>query len=383
MYGTLNRFIRDYQSFVRSSLTGNPPPLSDLDLPFRRQEIKLPHSWPPLNEVEVLRLQRGFLRYELCSRLHAIPSWNSDTPTPPTAEGIADPCDLLSEILPDYLPRWEEEEIRCVWTYVYRQYQVLALGVVDDFRCDVRRLSRKARHAPDNEVILAPELCSGHLGDSFEYWAFNMSHLGLLMLQQLLRSDFDNQLQFLKNTAFDLIPQSKGAITLLFNENSLAIECNSDSAMRNLRMANGVSHIYAPVIMNLWEWPADTCRDLDNIRAAESALKDVGWIFWEDQRRLKYLGWPPYDNDIYHYLRGLGYQLPMKRFEVKDKNPERSMYVTKEDFQGELSAKYPVSQATGLGACFVFKRLRAISDWSCKEASTAFQEVCSGLSTSG
>lgn len=379
MYGTLKRFIRDYQSFVRSILTGHPPPLSDLDPSFRRQEARLSQGWPPLSETEAIRLQRGFLRYELCSRLNAIPKWTTHI-----IQEEDNPIDDFDESLSklEYLPRWEEEEIRCVWTYVLRQYQVLVQEVVAEFRCDVRRLSRKARHAPDDEVILAPDISHEQLiCEFFPRWAGDMSTLGLPMLQQILRSGFDDQRRFLKNTTFELMPTVEQAL-FLWETNPLHSQRRGQKWYKNPDMARSASSIFTPVMNALAHWRR---RYGKTLQAVGTELKDIGWVFWEDRERLKSLGWPDSDTDagdnIKEYLEGS--RPPSIRFDADDSYPEKSMYVTEEDYDGELSDKYAVVLPTLGAEHFFLDRLRDISDWSSKEVSPAFREICSWMPTSG
>lgn len=385
-YGMLNRFIRDYQSFVRSITTGNPPPLSDLDPFFRRWEkpkslhweVQDPRVWPPLSENEAIRLQRGFLRYELCSRSNAIATWGMEL-TQRDDHFRMDFGDSISK----RLQRWEEEEIRCVWAYVRRQYQVLVREVVAEFRCDVRRLSRKARHASDNEVTVAPRLWLSE----FDRWTYNMSCLGLPMLQQLLRSEFDDQRRFLKNTAFDGLDRLYGALSL-YEENDLRNEWGGGREFRNLHTTTGATPIYTPVTMELARWSTDGHGERRHRIATERELEETGWVFWEDIRRLNYLGWLTWDtdagNDIKRYLRYLAYRnhVQPRRFEAEDNYPEQSMYVTKDDYQEELSAKYAVDHLSTGRSHLCLDTLRDISDWPSKKISPTFQEVCQGPPTS-
>lgn len=383
-YGMLKRFIRDYQSFVRSISTGCPPPLSDLDPSFRRQEravsrywdVYEPQVWPPLSESEVIRLQRGFLRYELCSRSNAIPTWHMELMQ--SGDHVAMDLD---DCVSTCLQRWEEEEIRCVWTYVRRQYQVLVREVVAEFRCDLRRLSRKARHASDNEVTLAPTIPVSR----FDIWTHNMSCLGLPMLQQVLRSGFDDQRRFFKNTTSYQMPPLDGALSLC-EQNDLDYEWGDRSRFRNLRTTNGATPIYTPVTMELARWPTGGHRELKALIGTEKELKEIGWVFWEDVRRLGYLGWLTRDtdsgNDIKRSLEYLAHRNHPKRFEAEDNYPEQSMYVTKEDCQGELSAKYAFGPLYEASSYLFLDRLRDISGWSSKTISPAFQEICQGFPTS-
>lgn len=381
MYGTLKRFIQDYQSFVRSILPGSPPPLSDLDPSFRRLELHLPQNWPRLNKNETVRLQRGFLRYELCSRLNVIPAWITNIMD--WDDGVIQGYD---ESISKYLQCWEEEEIRCVWTYVHRQYQVFFREVSAEYRCDVNRLSRKARHAPDNEVTLAPNINPEKYGCSlFERWPYNMSCLGLPMLQQFLRSDYNDQRLFLKNTSFDRLPRLEETL-FLFDENRPEDEKCRPNQFRNIPTTNGANPIYTPIIKALARWSSTGAHSGNSLRSARNGLREIGWVFWEDPGRLMYLGWPQGASNIraiITFLDHLGWDHPPNRYEAQDEYPEQRRYVTKDDFQGELSAKYAVTPAALGGRHFFLNRLRQISDWSSKEISPSFREICSGSTTKG
>lgn len=212
------------------------------------------------------------------------------------------------------------------------------------------------------------------------------------MLQQILRSSFNDQRRFLKNTTFELMPCLEETL-LLWDENYLGNEWESQTDYNsnpfiNRPMTSGASVIYTPITRELSRWPL---RDNEIPRlsrdAVEIGLKEIGWVFWEDLRRLKYLGWSDSGTDaasgIKDYVESLGYRKLPNGFEEDEKCPEQSMYVTKEDLQGELSAKYAVGPPTPGGELFFLNRLRDISDRPSKEASPAFQEICQGPPTSG
>lgn len=296
------------------------------------------------------------------------------------------------EPISKFLQRWEEEEIRCVWAYVHRQYRLLVREVVADFRCDVRRLSRGARHALENEVILAPDISNKVQDDFFESWTYNMSCLGLPMLQQLLRSSFNDQRRFLKNTTFELVPCLEETL-LLWDENYLGNEWEDPvnfyrSPFVNRPMTSGANVLYTPVTRELSRWPVPDNEIPRRSRdAVEIGLKEIGWVFWEDRERLKYLGWSDSGSDaasgIKDYVERMSWRELLTRCEEDEKCPEQSMYITKEDLQGELSTKYAVGPPTPGGELFFLNRLRDISDFPSKEASRPFQEICQGPPTSG
>lgn len=398
MYCSLKWFLLDYQSFVRSTVHGNPPPLSNLDPSFLRQQFhQETKDWPPLTENEGIRLQRGFLRYELCSRLNAIPAWQTSITQwgdNPYLMAIEDDAVLgFDNSLSPFVQRWEEEEIMCVWAYVYRQYNILAQDILDDYRSEIHRLSRKARRTPDSELTLAPEINKWFEGSLlFERWTYNMSCLGLPMLQQVLRSEFDDQRRFLNNSSFETMPQLGGSLFLHDTAmNDLGEEWNPQPTFRpfrNLPTTNGANSIFLPIAKKLGSWRhmRRDHRHSAHVSDMEEGLQAIGWVFWEDDRRLQRLGWGDRPGSSIrgteNFLGDVFRQTERMSLEVDDKYREQSLYIDKKDVRGELSATYAVDSPKPGAEYFFLDRLRAISDWSSKEVSPAFQEICSGMPAS-
>lgn len=380
MYGTLKRVIRDYQPFVRMILMGNPPPLCDLGPSFRRQETQLGGDWAPLTKSEAIRLQRAFLRYELCSRLNGMPSWKVDM--------LDWDGNIWVEVhtrLYQHLSPWEEDEIVCAWTFVLRQYQLLLREVMADFRCDVRRLSRKAQLAADDEVILAPGIPEEFSSNFFHSWSRNMAVLGLPMLQQVLRSGFADQRRLLKNTSFERLPDS-AVVSIIPDSRFLKYDVSERTMFGDLEVMDGATPIYESITFDLAHWSRRDYRARNRIEAVGNALKDTGWVFWEHPARLESLDWHGLVTDaggVRAFLEQLKSSNTGDWFVVEKQCPEQSMFVTKEDLQYELSGKYAVSPAPPGAEQFFLDRLRDISDWSSKEVSPAFREICQGLPTSG
>lgn len=382
----LKRFIRDYQLFARTSIKGLVPPLSELN-PYssRRREAqrKLATGWPALSENETLRLQRGFLRYELCCRVNTIPDRDALI-TRTDIEGM-DSFEPLS----NYLSRWEEEEIRCVLTYVCRQYQILALDTMADLRCDIRRFSKKARNEPDSEVILAPDTFLGVGGNVFRSWAHIMLGYGLPLLQQLLQSGYDDQRHFLKNTMCKREPSFED-FGFLECDNYLRDDWHQTlgrSTTTHPLRAQDASPIYAHMVGRLAARPINDEESWRANRKAEATLKECGWVFWEDPVRLEHFAELETDTSGgYRAIRCDSPPEPDAAFakEIEDlddgeyRYPEEIMYVTKEDHE-VLSAKHGAKVPTPESEQFFLDRLRAISDQPSREALPSFQEVCSGM----
>lgn len=373
-YGMLKRFIYDYQLFARANMERIAPHMSDLGpASSQRREYELDEygDWPDLSEIETLRLQRGFLRYELCCRVNTIPD-RVPLIIKMDVQGIEDKFHPISR----YVCRWEEEEVRCVYTYVHQQYLILVRDIVADFRCDVRRLSKKTQEMPDSEVIIAPSITPGRDQFYLENWAYSMASYGLPLLQQLLRSGFDDQSRFLQNTCREGVDDQQ--FELLDDETSLRNRLERSTSPRASPSGPGASIIYMPMIGRLsneiWgRWGK-----------AETGLKEQGWIFWEDHTRLMHFA-------MLEQVKAGGFSVvdcrnpptPHVGFEeevraIWEGYPEQIMYVTHEDRRALLD-KYAAKELTPEEENFFLCRLRVISDQPSKDVQPVFQEICSGM----
>lgn len=376
-YGMLKRFIWDYELFVQANMARLTPRISDLDpASSRRREDQLDElvNWPTLNEKETFRLQRGFLRYELCCRINIIPDRDALI-----IKTTVDPIERNFHTLSHYLCGWEEEEVDCVWTYVNKQYRILARDLAVDFRYNVRCLSKKTREMPDSDVIAAPAMFSGLENDYLSDWAYDMSSYGLPLLQQLLRSGSDDQWRFLKNTTckrsgypefFDLL---QGA----YPERMLGDRLQEWSRPITPPDDQGVSLLYKPMTNHLAK------KGWDESESGKGGLKERGWIFWEDPSRL--MSFAMLERVATGGFRVVGcHSLPVPHagFEAEmrviEEDREQTMYVTKEDHEA-LSAKYEAKKLTPEEDKFFLDRLRVISDQPTKQTLLVFQEVCSGM----
>lgn len=223
-----------------------------------------------------------------------------------------------------------------------------------------------------------PNIFIKEYGDNFEKWTYNMSLLGLPMLQQLLRSEFYDQRSFLKNTLFSWYPEHEEK-RFRPHENSLIYRGAPDPLERNSHTETGSNPVYEIFTAAAKSW---LFRKENHVEQAAKRLNEIGWVFWEDRQRLdsmRLLG-RHYPHLIYNVplLSGMS---PMS-FEVEDTYPELGMCVTRKDYEYELSTKYPVNSSAESGYESFRDRLSDISNWSFKEISPAFREICLGMQTS-
>lgn len=224
-----------------------------------------------------------------------------------------------------------------------------------------------------------PNIFVKEYGDNFEKWTYNMSLLGLPMLQQLLRSEFDDQRSFLKNTLFNWYPEYEDKL-FLPHDNSL-IYLGAPGLLRSdSHTEAGFSAVYEYITVAAKFWPF---KNVKEIQQAATRLQEVGWVFWEDPQRLENIYLPGrhnYPYTIYNVplLSGMS---PMS-FEAEHNYPELGMCVSRKDYECELSTKYPVDSSAESGYGSFRDRLSDISNWSFKEISPVFREICWGVKTS-
>ncbi|POS77683.1 hypothetical protein DHEL01_v203938 [Diaporthe helianthi] len=144
LYFCLSRLVNSFLPVARSTLNG-----TRINLPPTRQPIS---EWPPLADIELLRLQRGLLRHELCCRLIGIPSIAAHC-GPRVYEGVSDsqPAgrDFLGPLIP-LLPVDEREEVICASEFAKCPYSSLRSAWYEDLEEAI--LSRGRGRGRDAEV---------------------------------------------------------------------------------------------------------------------------------------------------------------------------------------------------------------------------------------
>lgn len=297
LYGTLKRFIRDFESFTYTVSQGALPSVSNLSSTFkRRRDGKVP---PPTAE-ELVRLQRGFLRYELCCRLYGMPGIieNTNPKYQPPIFGDqprSKPTSYFTQFI-RRLKHWEREEVYSVVMYVSRQYELTIRDMQDDLQesLTLRQISRDV--LPDNpgseKACFAGDLLDKdgrlrHLTMGFAItrgvgsWIQCVTGLGLSFLQRFLRSSPASRQMLFKHTYQYF--RGYGLPNKIFHQDS----CWA----RDGAYSHGRNPCFGWALDRLWIFPnlrylgyhgggvaTDETLDIDRLR-------DVGWVFWEEEHR--------------------------------------------------------------------------------------------------
>lgn len=312
LYGTVERFTKDFQAFAFNVAEGRQADLQKVEFSNPPDN---PKHWPALSSGEKNRLQRGLLRYELCCRLLGSPFvLRKSTATGGREYSNDDPYYIIKHLLPS----WESQEILAVRTYVQRKYNLLHLNTQGEFLVDIQSLDKislgsaseiakdaiykqhaglKSKEPPcpirtkwrDLEDIMGP---SGH-------WVELMSRLGLPVLQNTLRSGAEN------------MPKLHGAMINWTNYLPLMCQVEPDEYEINncsdwiyppghRRGAQGISSLEGanPVFFAAQDQKFRLRENsIESLRHGTVRLQELGWVFWENRSRLSALHLPHDEDD--------------------------------------------------------------------------------------
>lgn len=294
LYFCLSKFANFYPTFVRSIAADTVPPTEKLGQRVRLQEGQ---EWPPLNDNELIRLQRGLLRYELCCRLVGLPSvavssnpdvfysvkWNRASSVP---------CDLwVGNPFNRLLPIDEVEEIICASKYVRDLYRSLRCGLCEEFHSDILDLNQgRGADGKDTErktaghwmsQVRVLDLRSLNTYDPFD-WAESMSRLGLVFLDRMTTSTPTERTELMR-TVFSNLPG-------YYEDGFLSLDWGSAviAHRERKRLGYGVGPRCNVLIQTSSRQSSD-----EVIGLAESTfrLRSLGWVFF-DESTLHSLGLP-------------------------------------------------------------------------------------------
>lgn len=207
LYFCLSKFVNFYPTFVRSNASRTRPvfpPKNGLG-----QQNQQAQEWPRLNNTELLRLQRGLLRYELFCRVVGLPSIALSC-NRHLRDGVisTSSASLASQIwvfnpFSDKLPIDEVEEIVCASIYVRDLYDSIRWNAFEEFHNHVLDLSQGRGDSGldkdgNDERKTAEHWVSQSEGQILDFrylkpysvsdWTESMIRLGLVFLDRLTRA---------------------------------------------------------------------------------------------------------------------------------------------------------------------------------------------------
>lgn len=311
MYGTVQRFAKDFQAFSFNVAQGHQEDLQKLEFSDPPDDVA---QWPPLSPDEQVRLHRGLIRYELCCRLLGIPFMLRTT-------DISMDLDFDGDdpyyVIKDLMPSWELQEILAIRAYVQRKYDLLHLNTQNEFLIDVQGLHNRTRDsAPaavedvententvsENEECLSTVTCASRwrqfgrvIGGSTDC-VESMSRLGLLVLQYVLRSDAEDKPN-LHTTIVDWT---------FWRPQRCCVgrdECVSHSdwvyPQGHRRGRASVSLTGANAVFRAVQFQKGKLdwRDDESLEKGTRRLQELGWVFWEDRSRISALRLPRDEDD--------------------------------------------------------------------------------------
>lgn len=309
MYGTVQRFAKDFQAFSFNVAQGRQADLQKLDFSNPPDDAT---QWPPLSPGEQVRLHRGLIRYELCCRLLGIPFMLRTTDI--SMDHDFDEDDPYC-IVKDLMPSWELQEILAIRAYVQRKYDLLHLNIQNEFLVDVQSLDKRilgsaSTAVKDGENIentvseieecLSPVTCVSRwrqvdrVIEGSTDCVESMSRLGLLALQYILRSDAEPNLH---TTIVDWT---------FWRPQRCCVgrdECVSHSdwvyPQGHRRGQTSVSLTGANPVFRAVQFQKGKLdrRDYESLEKGTRRLQELGWVFWEDRSRISALRLPRDEDD--------------------------------------------------------------------------------------
>lgn len=303
MYGTVERFMKDIQAVSFDVAQGRQASLQKLDFSNPPDD---PKQWPPLCHSEQIRLQRGLLRYELCCDLFGSrPKVRNATEINFSPYTDHDPF----EVVDGFMSPWESQEIHAVCAYVLKRYEVLHLNIQSEFLVDVRRLDQRSGDSPSEVIndaaykqlpVSTGELPQFHILASWtdlksvmgcpRHWADTMSRLGLVALQNILRSDAESRakLHGISVIWMNSLPERElmshghpdSYFGWLFHERRRPVQATLPLSDANPVFLAALALEQRDQLYSIFG---------KSLYRGMIRLLELGWVFWEDRTRLSTL----------------------------------------------------------------------------------------------
>lgn len=304
LYFCLSKFVNFYPIFVRSNAARTRPVFPPKNhLGQRTQEGQ---EWRDLTDTELLRLQRGLLRYELFCRVVGLSSISANCNERVYDQIVADKpssvCYMWVENpFTDLLPIDEVEEIICASIYVRDLYQSLQWDILREFDNHVLELSTgHGRSVPERNATDTLKTTRSWLSqeqalfftsvswkpDNMFDWTERMSRLGLVFLDRLIKSTVEDRRELMRN-AFNGLMHKPLQYRFLWRY--------WDDVRHDVRSAPGRTEFEVGPYCNtmiLTSSINDSVAESIDIDGAHHLLRRLGWVFFDDRSKIQSLGLP-------------------------------------------------------------------------------------------
>lgn len=310
LYFCLSKFVNFYPTFVESIAAREVPPTASLGQHV--QGGQQGHRWPPLNGTELLRLQRGLLRYELHCRLVGLPSVALSC-NPDAYEAVvllritSGPRDLwVGNPFCRFLPIDEVEETISASIYVMELYSSLRCSVFEDFceripdsnhghnkgmlsNDDAEKTKKTASHWMRSSEGQILEFRSLPTYGIYE-WRDTMSRLGLVFLHRMTTSTLAERTELMRSAVSNVLaPQLDPFLWLCWTD-----VVRKPRGHWNVSRVREVGPHCNPIIQACTRDAELT--DLIDTTGIGDRLRSMGWVFFDDKLKLDYLDFPQHAN---------------------------------------------------------------------------------------
>lgn len=361
LYFCLAKFVNFYPTFVRSNASRTRPvfpPKNGLG-----QQNQQDQKWPPLSNTELLRLQRGLLRYELFCRLAGLPSiavcCNRDLCD---ALVSASSVSLASQIwvfnpFSDMLPIDEVEEIVCASIYVKDLYDSLRWNAFEEFHNHVLDLyqgrgdsvldkdgtdeRKTAEYWVSQSKDQIPVLDFSFLKSySVSDWTESMTRLGLVFLDRLTRSSIAERRELMRNVFNNFLRPCHPSFLWRYWDDVVYERCTAEGF--NL----GVGPYCNSMLQASTSSSIPTLIDMDE----HHRLRRLGWVFFDDKSKLRSLGLPHHAraSTMRHWLKKPENLRP-SAYSLQPKMPGAGLAArfTEKEWNEQVMEKYSLKDRRG------------------------------------
>lgn len=303
LYFCLSKFVNFYPSFARSNATRTWPVFPPTN--GWAQRVQEGQEWPRLNDTELLRLQRGLLRYELTCRLFGLPAI--------AASCNRDVCDAVVNYrdsslaantwvlnpFSELLPIDEVEEIVCASVYVGGLHDILLGNACEEFYnhlvdmdpgCDDGMLDtdgsdarRTARYWLSKTKVQILDFTPCKPCYTFD-WTESMIRLGLVFLDRLARSSVAERRELMRYSFNNVIRPNDDSFLWRHWDDVVNVRCTAEG------FAFGVGpHCNSTIQASISD---DSVTELIRGYGGNDRLRRSGWVFFDDKSKLRSLGLP-------------------------------------------------------------------------------------------